>query len=84
VFTVGAAVGIHSPKEAKEMTMCNPLGRLLVWVAELVDRSLIAVPDVDLPMPATAGSATALSRNRGMPSPLDRACGRIPSDPLRR
>jgi hypothetical protein len=50
------------------MTMCNPLGRLLVWAAELLDRSLIAVPDVDLPMLATAGSATALSTKRWLPN----------------
>jgi len=40
--------------------MRNPLGSLLLWVAEYLDRSLITVPDIDLPMPATAGSATAL------------------------
>jgi hypothetical protein len=46
------------------MKMRSPLGYLLLWVAERLDRSLITVPDVDLPMPATAGSVTALSRQR--------------------
>ncbi|MDT5175577.1 MAG: hypothetical protein QOG37_2828 [Mycobacterium sp.] len=38
------------------MKMRSPLGYLLLWVAERLDRSLITVPDVDSPMPATAGS----------------------------
>jgi hypothetical protein len=46
------------------MNMRNPLGWLVVSVAEYLDRSLIAVPDIDLPMPATAGSATALRTER--------------------
>jgi hypothetical protein len=46
------------------MMMRNPLGWLLSPVAEIVDRSLFTEPDVDSPMPATAGSATALSMER--------------------
>jgi hypothetical protein len=48
--------------------MRNPLGWLLLWVAEYLDRSLIMVPDIDLPMPATVGSATALSTERLVPN----------------
>jgi hypothetical protein len=50
------------------MKMRSPLGYLLLWVAERLDRSLITVPDVDLPMPATAGSAIALSSKVRMPN----------------
>jgi hypothetical protein len=38
------------------MNMRNPLGRLFFLIAEYLDRSLITVPDIDLPLPATAGS----------------------------
>jgi hypothetical protein len=50
------------------MTMRNPMGWLLLSVAELLDRNLIMVPDVDLPMPAKAGSATALNMERQIPN----------------
>ena len=49
---------------SKEMNMRNPLGRLFFLIAEYLDRSLITVPDIDSPLPATAGSATALSTAR--------------------
>lgn len=56
---------------SKEMNMRNPLGRLFFLIAEYLDRSLITVPDIDLPLPATAGSATALSTARvGFPTTL--------------
>jgi hypothetical protein len=48
--------------------MRNPLGWLLLGVAEYLDRSLIMVPDIDLPVPATAGSATALSTAHSSPN----------------
>jgi hypothetical protein len=44
---------------SKEMNMRNPLGWLFFLITEYLDRSLITVPDMDLPLPATAGSATA-------------------------
>lgn len=28
--------------------MRNALGRLVVWMAEMLDRSLVTVPDIDL------------------------------------
>jgi hypothetical protein len=28
--------------------MRNALGRLVVWMAEMLDRSLLTVPDIDL------------------------------------
>jgi hypothetical protein len=48
--------------------MRNPLGWLLVSVAECLERSLITVPDIHLPAIATAGSATALSTERRVPN----------------
>jgi hypothetical protein len=56
-----------STPKAKETEMRNPLGWLLTPVAELLDRSLFTVPDVDMTMAATAGSATALSTERQIP-----------------
>jgi hypothetical protein len=52
------------------MKMRNPMGWLLFSVAELLERNLIMVPDVDLPMPAAAGSATAtaLGMERQIPN----------------
>lgn len=29
--------------------MRNTLGRLIIWIAEILDRSLLTVPDVDEP-----------------------------------
>jgi hypothetical protein len=55
---------MSSAPNAKEMKMRNPMGWLMLSVAELLDRNLIMVPDVDLPVPATVGSATALSMDR--------------------
>ena len=40
--------------------MRNPIGRLSLWMADLLDRSMIAVPDGDLPVTCTARSAIAL------------------------
>ena len=40
--------------------MRNPMALLVLWLAELLDRSLIEVPDVDLQVPSSASSATAL------------------------
>ena len=48
----------------REMNMRNPMGQLLLWVAELLDRSMIAVPDVDLPIPSTSGHPVVLARGR--------------------
>jgi hypothetical protein len=59
---------MSSAPNVKEMKMRNPMGWLLLSVAELLERNLIMVPDVDLPMPATAGSATALSMERQIPN----------------
>jgi hypothetical protein len=59
---------MSSTPNAKEMTMRNPMGWLLLSVAELLDRNLIMVPDVDLPVPANAGSATALNTERQIPN----------------
>jgi hypothetical protein len=53
------------------MNMRNPLGRLFFLIAEYLDRSLITVPDIDLPLAATSGSATAVSTARvGFPTTL--------------
>jgi hypothetical protein len=52
---------IISTLETKEMNMRNPMALLVLWLAELLDRSLIEVPDLDdLQMPSPARSATAL------------------------
>jgi hypothetical protein len=61
---------MSSAPNVKEMKMRNPMGWLLLSVAELLERNLIMVPDVDLPMPAAAGSttATALSMERQIPN----------------
>jgi hypothetical protein len=59
---------MSSTPNAKEMTMRNPTGWLLLSVAELLDRNLIMVPDVDLPMHAKAGPATALNMERQIPN----------------
>jgi hypothetical protein len=41
------------------MNIRNPMGLLVLWLAELLDRSLIEVPDVDMQTPSPARSATA-------------------------
>jgi hypothetical protein len=41
--------------------MRSPMGQLLLWVVEILDRSMIAVPDVDLSTPTTASWTMALS-----------------------
>jgi hypothetical protein len=51
--------------------MRNPMERLILSVAEFLDRNLIMVPDVDMTMAATAGSATALSTERQIPRTLN-------------
>jgi hypothetical protein len=61
-------IQMASTPNAKETKMRNPMEWLMLSVAELLDRNLIMVPDVDLPMPATAGSATALSVERQIPN----------------
>ena len=48
--------------------MRNPMGLLVLWLAELLDRSLIEVPDVDLQVPSPARSATALSPDVRFPT----------------
>jgi hypothetical protein len=50
------------------MNMRNPMALLVLWIAELLDRSLIEVPDVDLQMPSPARSATALSPDVRFPT----------------
>jgi hypothetical protein len=57
---------------SKGMTMRNPMERLILSVAEFLDRNLIMVPDVDMTMAATAGSATALSTERQIPRTTQR------------
>jgi hypothetical protein len=52
---------VISTPEAKEMNMRNPMALLVLWLAELLDRSLIEVPHVDLQVPSPARSATALT-----------------------
>jgi hypothetical protein len=43
---------VTSTPETKEMDMRNPMALLVLWLAELLDRSLIEVPDVDLQVPS--------------------------------
>jgi hypothetical protein len=54
--------------KTRKTNMRNPMGLLLLWIAELLDRSMIAVPDVELPMPSTARSTTTLGADVQFPT----------------
>lgn len=41
--------------------MRSPMERLVLWIAELLDHSMTAVPEVDLSTPTTASWTMALS-----------------------
>jgi hypothetical protein len=61
--------------------MRNALGRLVLWMAEILDRSLITVPDLDLD---DAYSPSPLSQIRTPTmSPAITVCAQLPWGQLR-